>query len=85
MPGTRVRPKAGPSTCPVPGIHVFTTCDQDVDGRDIRVRKHAVPWTAMPGHDEESNVRLLKPSLLDNDGVARAPYKMTMPAKRGMV
>jgi hypothetical protein len=39
----------------------------------------------MPGHDEESNVRLLKPSLLDNDGVARAPYKMTMPAKRGMV
>src|SRR5262249_62022908 len=25
---------------------------QDVDGRDIGVRKHAVLWTAMPGHDE---------------------------------
>ena len=22
-----------------------------VDGRDIGVRKHAVLWTAMPGHD----------------------------------
>jgi hypothetical protein len=38
-----------------------------------------------PGHDEESNVRLLKPSFLDNDGVARTPYKMTMPAFTSMV
>jgi hypothetical protein len=36
----------------VPGIHVLATSHQDVDGRDIGVRKHAVFWTAMPGHDE---------------------------------
>src|SRR6478672_11376090 len=33
---------------------------KDVDGRDIGGRKHAVLWTAMPGHDEwESPLRLL--------------------------
>jgi hypothetical protein len=38
MPGTRVRPSAGPSVNLVPGIHVFAT-KQGVDGRD------------KPGHD----------------------------------
>ena len=38
----------------VPGIHVLRPCNsKDVDGRDIGVRKHAVLWTAMPGHDAE--------------------------------
>ncbi len=40
MPGTRVRPKAGPSTCFMAGIHVLTIF-KDVDGRD------------KPGHDAE--------------------------------
>jgi hypothetical protein len=35
----------------VPGIHVFYSSRKVVDGRDIGVRKHAVLWTAMPGHD----------------------------------
>jgi hypothetical protein len=36
----------------VPAIHVFIVArPQDVDARDIGVRKHAVPWTAMRGHD----------------------------------
>jgi transcriptional repressor NrdR len=39
MPGTRVRPSAGPSTSLVPGIHAFLRRKQDVDGRDE------------PGHD----------------------------------
>jgi hypothetical protein len=38
----------------VAGIHVFGFLKQDVDGRDIGVRKHAVLWTAMPGHDWEN-------------------------------
>jgi hypothetical protein len=37
----------------VAGIHVFGHCTkEDVDGRDIGVRKHAVLRTAMPGHDK---------------------------------
>jgi hypothetical protein len=40
MPGTRVRPLAGPSVNLVPGIRVFVTAEEkDVDGRD------------KPGHD----------------------------------
>jgi len=39
----------------MPGIHVFWLLKQDVDGRDIGVRKHAVLRTAMPGHDENLN------------------------------
>jgi hypothetical protein len=36
----------------VPGIHVFNDVGrQDVGGRDIGVRKHAVLRTAKPGHD----------------------------------
>jgi hypothetical protein len=36
-----------------PGIHVLRPSNsKDVDGRDIGVRKHAVLWTAMPGHDK---------------------------------
>jgi hypothetical protein len=36
----------------VPGIHIFEPrVEEDVDGRDIGVRKHAVLRTAMPGHD----------------------------------
>jgi len=39
----------------MPGIHVLSQKrdSEDVDGRDIGVRKHAVLRTAMPGHDEE--------------------------------
>ena len=41
MPGTRVRPSAGPRTSLEPGIHVFMRRqEKDVDGRD------------KPGHDE---------------------------------
>jgi hypothetical protein len=39
MPGTRVRPSAGPSVNLVPGIHDFTVATEGVDGRD------------KPGHD----------------------------------
>ena len=43
----------------VAGIHVLRPCNiKDVDGRDIGVRKHAVLWTAMPGHDEVRNPAL---------------------------
>jgi hypothetical protein len=37
----------------VPGIHVFSLVlsKEDVDGRDIGVRKHVVLRTTMPGHD----------------------------------
>ena len=38
----------------MPGIHVFWLLKQDVDGRDIGVRKHAVLRTARPGHDEKT-------------------------------
>src|SRR4026208_1535389 len=40
----------------MPGIHVLSQKrdSEDVDGRDIGVRKHAVLRTAMPGHDEQS-------------------------------
>ena len=38
----------------MPGIHAFRLLKQDVDGRDIGVRKHAVLRTAMPGHDENT-------------------------------
>ena len=38
----------------MPGIHVFWLLKQDVDGRDIGVRKHAVLRTATPGHDEKT-------------------------------
>jgi hypothetical protein len=34
MPGTRVRPLAGPSVNLVPGIHVFHLETKDVDGRN---------------------------------------------------
>jgi|GEM_PF-2512745 hypothetical protein len=39
----------------MPGIHVLSQKrdSEDVDGRDIGVRKHAVLRTAMPGHDDE--------------------------------
>jgi hypothetical protein len=39
----------------VPAIHVFAGCwvVKDVDARDKGVRKHAVLWTAMRGHDVE--------------------------------
>jgi hypothetical protein len=40
MPGTRVRPLAGPSINLVPGIHVFGRAKKVVDGRD------------KPGHDD---------------------------------
>jgi hypothetical protein len=54
MPGTRVRPLAGPSVNLVPGIHVLSASEnQDVDGRDISERSDAVLRTAMPGHDDE--------------------------------
>jgi hypothetical protein len=51
MPGTRVRPLAGPNTSLVPGIHVFNHRRQDVDGPDIGEQSDAVLRTAMPGHD----------------------------------
>jgi hypothetical protein len=35
-----------------PAIHVFLVATKDVDARDIGERSDAVPWTAMPGHDE---------------------------------
>ena len=41
------RPCAGHSRFALVGTH------KHVDGRDIGVRKHAVLWTAMPGHDAE--------------------------------
>jgi hypothetical protein len=56
----------------VAGIHVLWPCNskdvdgrdkpghdksKDVGGRDIGVRKHAVLWTAMPGHDAMLNCR----------------------------
>src|SRR6185437_13867117 len=41
----------------VPAIHVFVAAGfQDVDARDIGVRKHAVLRTAMRGHDEGNPV-----------------------------
>ena len=43
----------------MPGIHVFCSLLQDVDARDIGVRKHAVLRTAMRGHDERETVRAL--------------------------
>jgi len=37
----------------VPAIHVFVIATpEDVDARDIGVRKHAVLRTAMRGHDD---------------------------------
>jgi hypothetical protein len=37
----------------VAGIHVFECrVEEDVDGRNIGVRKHAVLRTAKPGHDD---------------------------------
>jgi hypothetical protein len=37
----------------VPGIHALSHYYrlENVDGRDMGARKHAVLWTAMPGHD----------------------------------
>src|SRR5437868_5780997 len=43
MPGTRVRPRAGPSTSLVPGIHVCREASKAVDGRD------------KPGHDVDGS------------------------------
>ena len=46
MPGTLVRPSAGPSTSLVPGIHLLGRFSkQDVDARD------------KPGHDAEGRDR----------------------------
>ena len=36
----------------VPAIHVLLSVKKGVDARHIGVRKHAVLWTAMAGHDE---------------------------------
>jgi hypothetical protein len=41
----------------IPNIHAFVAAGfLDVDARDIGVRKHAVLWTAMRGHDEGNSV-----------------------------
>jgi len=37
----------------VPVIHAFLVASEDVDARDIGVRKYAVLWTTMRGHDVE--------------------------------
>ena len=46
----------------VPAIHALLFCTaEDVDARDIGVRKHAVLRTAMPAHDVEKPPLKLKP------------------------
>src|SRR6266404_3743431 len=53
MPGTRVRPLAGPSVNLVPGIPIRDVrCRPKRDGRDIGERSDAILRTAMPGHDD---------------------------------
>src|SRR5258708_4942638 len=53
MPGTRVRPLAGPSVNLVPGIHALVASHvEDVDSRYIGERGDAVLRTAMPGYDD---------------------------------
>ena len=67
MPGTRVRPPAGPSVNLVPGIHVLKRSEaEDVDGRDE------------PGHDVISIQALAHrpaelPAILPNTEPAISP------------
>jgi hypothetical protein len=72
MPGTRVRPKAGPSTCLVPGIHALTTLQQGVDGRD------------KPGHDvERLYFSFVMPAHSGpKDGVLRTPMSRASTSMR---
>ncbi len=56
MPGTRVRPLAGPSVNLVPGIHVLTRSElKDVDGRD----KPGHDGVELGSLDERSDIRAL--------------------------
>ena len=64
MPGTRVRPSAGPSINLVPGIHVFSSAGiKDVDGRD------------KPGHDVRKRATTKTP-LAPSRCVPRAPGRV---------
>src|SRR5215469_11747651 len=51
MPGTRVRPLAGPSINLVPGIHVFKLRNRRLRWPGIGERSDAVLRTAMSRHD----------------------------------
>ena len=61
----------------VPAIHVYGE-KEDVDARDIGVRKHAVFRTAMRGHDEREEAtlfgmaRLWEPLTMHEDARERA-------------
>ena len=45
----------------VPATSFLLQAREDVDARDIGVRKHAVLWTAMRGHDAKYEARPYTP------------------------
>jgi hypothetical protein len=59
MPGTRVRPKAGPSTCFMPGIHVLTTLTQARVIQMEDARASSSDWRAGSTTDAGSTVAFL--------------------------
>jgi hypothetical protein len=58
--------EAGQARLPMPSTP-YSRLSKDVDARDIGVRKHAVLWTAMRGHNDcESAIKLqnIKPGII---------------------
>ena len=61
------------------------TRDKDVDGRDRGVRKHAVLWTAMPGHDSGKIVHSSEsadPDSVHNRGTAAYGSRVSLALAR---